>query len=106
MLPLTSLPAAEPINGAVCDTTEGFSNGQLSRNPTVLWLQRNLLGVVVLSFSPSISQAPETNPSFGWLCCCYGNIFSPIVVIMQWSLRTAGEAVPVRCIKGKMNYMS
>ncbi|XP_050176087.1 uncharacterized protein LOC126642469 [Myiozetetes cayanensis] len=56
--------------------------------------------MVGLSFSHSVSQAPQTNPSFGWLCCCYGNIFSPIVVITQWSLRTAGEAVLGRCIKG------
>lgn len=94
-----------PLMVAVCDTTEGSSKGQLSRDSTALWLRRRLLAWWG-SASPSVSQAPETNPSFGWLCCCYGNIFSPIVVITQWSLRTAGEAVPGRCIKGKMNYMS
>lgn len=93
-----------PLMLAVCDTTEGSSKGQLSPDSAALPLEA-FAGVVRLSF-PLSSQAPETNPSFGCLCCCYGNIFSPIVVITQWSLRTAGEAVPGRCIKGKMNYMS
>lgn len=88
---------------AVCDTTEGSSKGQLS--PTPALALEAFAAVARLSF-PLCSPAPETNPSFGCLCCCYGNIFSPIVVITQWSLRTAGEAVPGRCIKGKMNYMS